>query len=408
MHIARHVPMPTIPYRCIYSKNISNLFMAGRNISVSHVALGTTRVQNTIATMGQAVGTAAVMCLQLNTTPRGIYQHYLRDLQQTLIRNDQFIPGFRNEDPGDPCLNATATASSVKTNELFQTMQGADGELMPLDIPRMVIACALRTNGDVDGIYLKLHSALPVPKTVTMRAFTRGNGRDNFCVFGDTITLQAEVPPMGESWVRFPLSIPVEPEEFQDRFYIQVGLDPAEGISWRSVKDLTIFHRAGEMADGEWVIKSSRGYRHSFTKPVEEIADCGAQNVANGHSRILDATHYEWVSDPAQPLPQWLALDFKAPTVINSVSIVFDTDMSNPGTCWTIKRANVPQCVEDYIVEVFTKGAWQTVAAATGNFMRKRTHAFPACPAEKLRVTVLKTSGDPSARIMEIRAGLAQ
>lgn len=409
MHIARHVPMPTIPYRCLYSKNIDNLFMAGRNISVTHIALGTTRVQNTIATIGQAAGTAAAMCLILNKSPRDIYKDHIRDLQQTLIRNDQFIPGFKNADPDDPCLTATATASSVKTNELFQTMQGTDSELMALDIPRMVIACAIRTNGDVDGIYLKLHSAFPTPKTVTMHAFTLGNGRDNFCVLGDTITVQAEVPPMCESWVRFPLSIPVDPEEFQDRFYIQVGLDPAEGISWRSVKDLTIFHRAGEMDEaGNWIIKSSRSYRHSFAKPVEEFADCSAQNVVNGHARILDPAHYEWVSDPTQSMPQWLALDFKTPTKINSVSIVFDTDMSNPGTCWTIKRANVPQCVEDYIVEVFTKGAWQTVAAATGNFMRKRTHAFPACPAEKLRVTVLKTSGDPSARIIEIRAALDQ
>ena len=140
MHIARHVPMPTIPYRCLYSKNIDNLLMAGRNVSVSHVALGTTRVQNTIATMGQAVGTAAAMCLRYGTTPRGIYQHHLHELQQTLIRNDQFIPGFKNEDPGDPCLSAVATASSVKANEPFQTMQGEDGALMPLDIPRMVIA----------------------------------------------------------------------------------------------------------------------------------------------------------------------------------------------------------------------------------------------------------------------------
>jgi len=212
---------------------------------------------------------------------------------------------------------------------------------------------------------------------------------------------------MCESWVRFPLSIPVDPEEFQDRFYIQVELERAEGISWRSVKDLTIFHRAGEMDEaGNWIIKSSRSYRHSFAKPVEEFADCSAQNVVNGHARILDPAHYEWVSDPTQSMPQWLALDFKTPTKINSVSIVFDTDMSNPGTCWTIKHANVHQCVRDYTVEVFTNSMWHKVADVTDNFMRKCTHKFPTCLVEKLRVTVLKTCGDPSARIIEIRAGL--
>lgn len=409
MHIARHVPLPTIPYRCLYSKNIDNLFMAGRNISVSHIALGTTRVQNTIATMGQAAGTAAAMCLKLNKTPRDIYQHHMHALQQLLIKHDQYIPGFQNEDPNDPCLKASVTASSVKTDEVFQTMQGVDGELMPLDIPRMVIACALRTHGDVNGIWLKLHSSLAEARTVTMRAFTRGNGRDNFCTFGETITVQAEVPPMCESWVKFPLCIPVEAEEFQDRFYIQVWLEPEEGISWRSVKDLTIFHRAGEMGEnGKWVIDGSRSYRHSFTKPVEEISDCGAHNVVNGHSRILDAKHYEWVSDPAQSLPQWLALDFNAPAQINSVSIVFDTDMSNPGTCWTIKHPNVSQCVKDYTVEVFDGNAWIKVADVTRNFMRKRNHSFEAITAEKLRITVKETCGDPSARIIEVRASLEE
>ena len=407
MHIARHTPLPTIPYRCLYSKNIDNLFMAGRNISVSHVALGTTRVQNTIATMGQAVGTAAAMCLKWNTTPRGIYQQHMKELQQLLIKNDQYIPGLKNEDPKDPCLQAKAIASSVKTNEMYQPLQGTDGDLMPLNIPRMVIACAIRTDGDINGLYLKLHSALSEARTVTMRAFTRGNGRDNFCVFGETITVQAEVPPMGENWVKFPLSIPVEPEEFQDRFYVQVWLEPEEGISWRSVKDLTIFHRAGEMDEnGEWIIEGSRSYRHSFTKPVEALANCSAENVCNGYSRILDAEKYAWVSDPAQSMPQWLQVDFRAPTEINEVGIVFDTDMSNPGTCWTIKRPTVDQCVKDYTVEVFSCGAWQTVAEVKDNFMRKCIHNFPKCVAEKIRVTVLETNGDPSARIIELRAAL--
>lgn len=407
MHIARHTPLPTIPYRCLYSKNIDNLFMAGRNVSVSHVALGTTRVQNTIATLGQAVGTAAAMCLKLGETPRGIYQNHMHDLQQTLIRNDQYIPGFKNEDTNDPCLHAAVTVSSTKQDEMFQSLQGTDGDLMPLDIPRMVIACALRTQGDVDGIYLKLHSARSTPCTVTMRAFTRGNGRDNFCTFGDTVTVQAEVPPSGESWVKFPLRFPVEPDEFQDRFYIQVWLDPIDGISWRSVKDLTIFHRAGEMgADGEWIIDSSRSYRHSFTKPLEALADCSGENVINGHSRIIDSTHYEWVSDPAQVLPQWLKLDFEKPTDINAISLVFDTDMSNPGTCWTIKRPTVFQCVKAYTAEVFDGSSWTTVAHVADNFMRKRNHAFPTVTAQALRVTVHETWGDPSARIMEVRAAL--
>lgn len=75
-----------IPYRCLYSRNVENLFMAGRNISVTHVALGKVRVQKTTGMMGEVVGMAASLCKTHDTTPRGVYQHYLADLQQLLTR----------------------------------------------------------------------------------------------------------------------------------------------------------------------------------------------------------------------------------------------------------------------------------------------------------------------------------
>ena len=61
----------SVPYRCLYSRNIDNLFMAGRNISVTHVALGAIRVMRTTGMMGEVVGMAASLCKQFNTTPRG-------------------------------------------------------------------------------------------------------------------------------------------------------------------------------------------------------------------------------------------------------------------------------------------------------------------------------------------------
>jgi hypothetical protein len=80
--------------------------------------------------------------------------------------------------------------------------------------------------------------------------------------------------------------------------------------------------------------------------------------------------------------------------------------MSNPGTCHTGRYPEVSTCVKDYRVEVFADEEWKLVAEETGNFMRKRNHSFPKCMAEKLRITVLKTCGDPSARITEVRASL--
>lgn len=72
------------PYRCLYSRNIDNLFMAGRNISVTHVALGTVRVMRTTGMMGEVVGMAAALCRKYNTTPRKIYQSHLSELKELM------------------------------------------------------------------------------------------------------------------------------------------------------------------------------------------------------------------------------------------------------------------------------------------------------------------------------------
>ena len=74
----------SIPYRCFYSKDLSNLFMAGRDISVTHVALGSTRVMRTCGMIGEVVGMAASICVAEGTTPRGVYENHLEELKQLM------------------------------------------------------------------------------------------------------------------------------------------------------------------------------------------------------------------------------------------------------------------------------------------------------------------------------------
>lgn len=105
----------SIPFRCLYSKDIPNMFMAGRNVSVTHVALGTARVQGTTGMMGQIIGTAAALCLEKDTTPRGIVQSHIKELQQTLIKDDITILHLGNEDPNDHARTAKVSASSSRS-----------------------------------------------------------------------------------------------------------------------------------------------------------------------------------------------------------------------------------------------------------------------------------------------------
>jgi hypothetical protein len=104
-----------IPLRCLYSRNVRNLWMAGRNISASHVAFSSTRVMATCAVLGQAAGTAAALCVRHGLNPRQLYEDKtrLRELQQTLLRDDQTIKGVTHDDSADLARSATVTASAA-------------------------------------------------------------------------------------------------------------------------------------------------------------------------------------------------------------------------------------------------------------------------------------------------------
>jgi hypothetical protein len=106
--IARHIPIYPypIPYRCMYSRNIENLMMAGRNISVSHVALGTVRLMRTGGMMGEVIGMAASLCKNYQTTPRGVYQDHLVDLKELMRKGvgDSSLPFTQDYNKGSTLL----------------------------------------------------------------------------------------------------------------------------------------------------------------------------------------------------------------------------------------------------------------------------------------------------------------
>ena len=107
----------TIPYRCFYSKNIDNLFMAGRNISCSRLAMASTRIIATCAIGGQAVGMAAALASKYNCMPRDVLFH-MDELQQALLKNDIFIPGVLNHDKNDKALLAHIDATSFINDDV--------------------------------------------------------------------------------------------------------------------------------------------------------------------------------------------------------------------------------------------------------------------------------------------------
>jgi hypothetical protein len=224
----------SIPFRSLYSRNITNLMMAGRDISASHVALGSTRVMLTCAATGQAVGTAAAICIQYRVTPSIVCTDYLSSFQQQLLKDGAYILHLQNRDSNDLALPAQATASSS----------------------------------------------------------------------------------------------------------------------------------AGE------------AYR--------------AEYVNNGFAREERGCTNAWSPAAAQPLPQWVQLDFGKPVTLNTVHVTFQHD----------KLA-----AQAYRIEAWVNGQWQIVSAVPAHKVRFRrtVHGFPAVTADKLRVVIEQGSEVGLPTLCEIR-----
>ena len=109
VHVEKVYP---IPLRALVAKDAENLFLAGRAISVSHVAFGSTRVMATCAVAGQAAGTAAAHCIRRDLGLRGLInmEGEVKTLQQRLLRADAYVPGIRLEGPTGYIDSITASS----------------------------------------------------------------------------------------------------------------------------------------------------------------------------------------------------------------------------------------------------------------------------------------------------------
>ena len=176
-----------IPYRALYSRNVENLFCAGRNISASHIALSSSRVMRTCAGIGQAAGTAAAIAASHGTTPRGVYEHHLPELQQSLMDQDVYLPGrSRRSSMPDAATMKASNSGAVYNVELSRTLYPDDNEVFASGL-----RCGQRTTTEWYA----------TEATADPQALVSGDDRtidetDNgfWCSPGDTVTIRLPAP----------------------------------------------------------------------------------------------------------------------------------------------------------------------------------------------------------------------
>jgi hypothetical protein len=359
-------------------------------------------VQGTTGVMGQAAGTAAALSVKHDTTPRGIYENHLVELQQELLKDDQYIIDLKNEDPNDLALKAKVSASSVAKQPGFGAEQVVpSGTTHALNVARAVMfASGELTHVGKISLLIKSENTEPTELALNVQGLAKYGSFDNRAEFG---AASAMVPPNGEHWVEFPVDITINNSRLVGLF-----LEPVDGLSWSLMEAGPSSSCRGylDSSTGKWTTVVGQYYAFYVDSEIKGVTAYNASNVNNGVSRIVDEQMNMWKSDPSQAMPQWVQLDLDEPKAINAAYLTFDTNLNQAKHQtweWKVTDRIVPESVKDYEVQYYDGSEWVTVVKVEDNYQRRRIHEFPAVTTDKVRLLITRTNGDPSARVYEIR-----
>lgn len=379
----------SIPLRSLYSRNITNLMFAGRNISVTHVALGTTRVMATCGVIGQAAGTAAALCRKYNTIPPKLYPEHIQKLQQQLIKDDVFIPNVTNEDSEDLAKGSRVTSSS---NAPLVFPEGKGN--CSLDIPRGQLFPV--SNNIIEEVDLLLESKLNEEIDLQLGLRSAKNVWD-LTVTEDLTTCVARIPAQKTSWVNFQLNQPVCPH----RFY-WIWLEARKGLFWRSSDTRPVATAPVCQREGIW-------YWAKYIKIGSHVMDIRPQvnpylpeNIVSGMARPSDWTNL-WVSNPDQSMPHFVEMNLGKPKTFDSVHLTFDINLSRPHYSRRPGPFRAPECVRDYSVFYREGSHWTRLFEIRDNYQRHRRHRFPRVTSDQLRIEFYRTNGCRSVHVYEVR-----
>ncbi len=403
-----------IPLRALYSRTVSNLFLAGRDISTTHVAHGTTRVMKTCAVIGEAAGNAAALALASGQTPRELANDApgIAALQEQLLREGLYLPLRPSADGCDLARrdDVTITATSEAALRIDPEMRweeaglsvpehkgighGTGGEDRAIPLDRLVGQAMVMSGDRLDAVSVRLVSDTDAPVTVRAQIRQARQLRDfgPLDPGGETLaTLEATVAP-GTSMVAFR---PESPLACEPNRPVVVVLEPVEGVSWAISTQEPPGTQAGiwdaELGYWRWI----HGSLVVASDPVS--TPYGPDNIVSGVTRPEQATNL-WVSDPAAALPQSVTLRWEQPVDIGRVEVTFDSQLS--GWVW---EGPFLCLARDYRIAACAGGAERSVAEVTGNHQRRRVHDAEISGVDALTLTITATNGAATARVVEIR-----
>lgn len=398
-----------IPYRCLYSRNVKNLFLAGRIISASHVAFSSTRVQATLASAAQAVGMAAALCLRDGLRPADLaHAPDIERLQRELIRRGQYIPSVRLDD-----LDDLARSAQIRASSAFELAAlPPDGPLLTLDHSwaQMLPVRA----GHMPAVSFALDVSEPTALRVELRA---SNRPENFtpdvtlevCTFdlspgaGQRITARFDTAIDAARYVFVCLmknpAVAVRTSEQRVTGLLSVSSVQNPAVSNFGVQEPT--EDIGVETFEFWTpVRRPKGQNLAVTvEPPLRLFE--PANAVNGWARPTTGPN-AWVAAPGDPTPT-LFLDWDHPQTIRRIDLGFDTDFDHPMESVLMGHPErvMPFCVRRYRI-LDERG--RVVGACDDNHQTRNSLVLnEPLVTSSLRIEVLETHGRAPAALFEVR-----
>ncbi len=377
-----------IPYRCLVARDAENLLLAGRIISASHIALGSTRILATCGVTGQAAGTAAALCCSHHLSLRELGQKSFSLLREALLLDDQTIIGQHC----DSCRTELFSVSASST-ALFENTEKS-GE-MPLD--RDYCLALMLGEGTLPSITLSLNN--PGPDTFLKIRILIGSSKTTFRPEKIAGERQFSIAANARGWNNFPVEAPVGED---GKVYLVLCANPALRIAIGPNRP------TGAVTFRMYREDCCEGMDHrSYPLPVQTGYigyDCRFDAKRNilfqGIQRNLYAPEFTtggmsrpycipnlW--RPSEKLPQELILTAQKAVQADTLLLIWDSFLDNDRL-----SALPPALIRSYDVTLYEDTGKETTYRIRENHLRRQALSFPLCKIKRIQIRLLQSWGE--------------
>lgn len=384
-----------ISFRACYSENISNLLVASRCMSASHVAHGSTRLIATLSMVGHAVGAAAHLCAKHGVSARELYRSHMDELRFVLTKGGHTVLGTPYRDAADIAQSARLTVSSTKATGVTK----ADGTV------RLDSAMALVLPVGKGLPSLSLFAAATEDTALSYKVYLPSNHESynpETLLTSGSVRIPASATP---EKVTLPLCLDV-----QDR-YVFIQLEPNDKLSLAFSREmqpmiLTLVRRKNEH-ETTWDVEKRCVKDYMYRQPSYSLcfeadgADCYAkENLTNGFMRPYDGANL-WVANGVDGEFIELALDKAQP--LDKLVLTFDSGFNR-----VYKNARsydfdaMPEVVRDFDVYLAANGKERLVQSVRDNYQRICSLPMGGKTADRVKIVFRATNGVNAVRVFGV------